>query len=121
MLKKSRDISGEPAWEQEVSQQEVEFYIKSHRQEVTCLQEEPRSNIQLQLSKPSPGGRAACALSGTERAARERHAVVRGSKAKVLGSRRTKQSNSQLQIQPLLSQITGSTHFSTVFSTLSIQ
>lgn len=95
MLKKWSDISGEPAFQQEISQQEAEFHIKNHRQEVTCLQEEPWSNIQLPPSKPPPGGRAACAHSGTERAARERHAVVRVSKAKVLGSRTTKQSNSQ--------------------------
>lgn len=92
----------------------LSFTLNVTYRKSTCLQEEPRSNIQLQLRKPPPGVRAACAHSGTESAARERHAGIRGSKAKELGSRTMKQSNSQQQIQPL--QIAGPVHFSPVFS-----
>lgn len=89
----------------------IELYIECHTQEDTCLQEEPRSNIQLQLRKPPPRGRAAYAHSGTESAAGEGHAGVRGSKARGLGSRTMKQSTSPQQIQPLLLHIAGSTRF----------
>lgn len=51
-------------------------------------------------------------------AAREGHAGVRGSKARGLGSRTMKESNSQPQSQPLLLQIAGFTHFNAVFSTV---